>query len=780
MKEYGFFGEKAGSYVITKLPPAGNYEYIYTNENMLVRLDQFGISFVQINPPTGDNVFMRESREEFSPVKTYFCKGRKVYNNFDVFSADKIKITFSPEKAEYLLTFGKLDVKTEIFLTEKDKRFVMVLSFKNNGDKNIKLQILESAYPCLKSTTMAAWDKLEWYTETRFLIGQSAFLTTEYSVEGKKENRRYLTFVTDCKIDGYEISSEKLLTETKGFSNIARGDTNPSNDTLYGFSQCHAVFAKCNIKGGEEYTTTQVFAVTEKEEDIDREIELSKEYFNERKRQTEIENVNKKYSELFAVNRVHTKDKTFDNFVNAFLPLELSWVTSLDRGWATGMRGVRDASNDFQGYLTYDSKKCREVIANIFSKQRSDGWYPRQIPFVKGAGFDLREFVDSACFFTEFVYDYLAYTDDYTILDEIFPYYDSDKKESGLNHLINGIDYFIKEENIGEHRLVKVRGGDWLDCLGGIGKKGRGETVMVSCQLVVCLGYVTEIIEKVTGKTEKKYTEFAKNLKDAINKYAYNDRNFYNAFFTDNGDWLFSACDTDGKERLYIPANAYAVISGVAEGKEKEILSAIKKLRTSDGYRLFTFPLGISEIEGVGKMGTGDFRPNLLENASVYNHGSQCFLLRAAAKVGDIEYFNDVLNFALPIYHDEERICAAPYAITNCYQLVPYYYGRVAFSFLTGCVAMSERIIYSWLFGVGYTLGNVVITPCVPKRFENAEVSTKFMDTRIKIKYNGYGTKIKNATLNGKALDIDKNGRSVSISKEELKALKEVLIEIEL
>ena len=81
------------------------------------------------------------------------------------------------------------------------------------------------------------------------------------------------------------------------------------------------------------------------------------------------------------------------------------------------MRGVRDASNDFQGYLAYDADECKKIIENIFSKQRSDGWYPRQVPFGDSDKFDLRQFVDSACFFTEFVYEYLAFTNDYSILE---------------------------------------------------------------------------------------------------------------------------------------------------------------------------------------------------------------------------------------------------------------------------------------------------------------------------------------------------------------------------
>ena len=99
------------------------------------------------------------------------------------------------------------------------------------------------------------------------------------------------------------------------------------------------------------------------------------------------------------------------------------------------MRGVRDAANDFEGMLCYDEEMCKGVIENIFSKQRSDGWYPRQVPFGSGTKFDLREFVDSACFFTEYVYDYLAYAGDYSILEKKYPYYDDETAETGLMHL---------------------------------------------------------------------------------------------------------------------------------------------------------------------------------------------------------------------------------------------------------------------------------------------------------------------------------------------------------
>lgn len=767
-ENYGKFSKRPGGYRIEKLPEAGNYEYIYKNDETLVKVDQYGIITAQINPPVGEAVFKREEREVGSPVKAYFSDGESVFNNFDVLRADKLTIDFLPEKSIYRLTFGKTEVVTELFVTEKNKRFVMNVTVKNLGEQVKEYSILKCAFPYLNELLMAPWDKPEWYTRTEYLKDKNAFLTTKYSVAGKKEERRYLTIVSNDETNNRELSLERLTALTKNFSVIPDKIGGVTEDTLYAFKQCVSTLATVNLKGGESYSFTQVFAVTDDEKKIVENIKNSVKYFDSTVQKAEEEKLAEKHAELFSVRTVKTGDPDFDSFVNGFLPLEMYWVSSLDRGWPTGMRGVRDAANDFEGMLCYDKQMCKGVIENIFSKQRSDGWYPRQVPFGTGTKFDLREFVDSACFFTEYVYDYLAYTGDYSILENKYGYYDCETQESGLTHLKKGMDYLLSDDALGVHGLVKMRGGDWLDCLSGAGKKGRGESVMVSCQLVMCLKYLVEILNKVGQVNEvEKYEKAGYRLKNAINKAAFNGR-FYNAVYTDNDTWLFSEKDEDGEERVYVPTNAYAVISGVASGKENEIFNEIAKLKTSDGYKLFSKPLGGKFIDGIGKMGTGDFQPYFAENGSVYNHGSQCFLIRALAKAGRYEEISDVLGYALPLYadkHSPEKTCSAPYAITNCYHLVPSFYGRSGFSFLTGSVAMIERAVYSWVFGLNFALDNIVITPCVPKEYANAEITTPFNGHNLTIKYVGYGAQIEIAEISGKAFDVSAEGRSVLIDK---------------
>ncbi len=779
MKRYGKFLDKLGSYEMTSLPNAGSYEYILKNEEILLKLDQYGLMLAQINPPVGEAAFKREERELGSPVSLFFQVDDKVMNNFDVLAAKNFNITFSPERVSYRLDFGESEVFSDLFVTKQGMRFLMDVTLTNKSQMKQDYSFLACFFPYLNELLMAPWDKNEWYTKTEYHQAQNAFLTTKYSVAGKKEERRYLTILSSETFSSRELSYERLVTSTKGFRLIPKRIGEESEDLLYAFKQCAAGIGKLSLKPGESHRISFLFNVSSSEEEALASLEEGKRYFKKETQKQELEILKKKYESLFSVRKVKTGEKDFDRFVNGFLPLELSWVSSLDRGWPTGMRGVRDASNDFSGLLCYESSSCRKVIENIFSKQRSDGWYPRQVPFGNGNKFDLREFVDSACFFSEFVYDYLAYTGDFSLLEKEYPYYDKPLLEDGLTHLKKGIDHLLEKDSLGVHGLVKIKGGDWLDCLSGAGKEGKGESVMVSCQALMCIDYLCEILAKLGKKGEiAGYLKAKEDLKKAIDDSAWNG-SFYNGVFTDKGKWLFSEKDEDGEKRVYVPTNAYAIASGLASSKEESIFREIEKLRTSEGYKLFSVPLGKKEIEGIGKMGSGDFQPYFAENGSVYNHGSQCFLIRALAKAGKHEEVYDVLGFALPFdenRHDPSKTCASPFAITNCYHLVPSFYGRSGFCFLTGSVAMIERAVYSWVFGVNFTLDSLKIAPCLPKAFKDALVETPFAGHVLKIVYQGYGAHIANASMDEKELPISEDKRSVSIPKSVLDGDKTISI----
>lgn len=253
MEVYGKFKNELGGYMIDKLPDAGNYEYILKNDEILIKLDQYGIITAQINPPVGEAVFKREEREIGSPVKVLISDGEKVYDNFGVLSADKLTIDFLPSLSTYSLTFGETVVKTDILVPEKGKRFIVNVTITNNGKEDKKYRILKCAFPHLNELLMAPWDKPEWYTRTEYLKDKKAFLTTKFSVAGKKEERRYLTVTESDEPKYRELSLERLTTSTKNFTAVPSVIGKNTEDVLYAFKQCVSGLSEIAVRSGKEY-----------------------------------------------------------------------------------------------------------------------------------------------------------------------------------------------------------------------------------------------------------------------------------------------------------------------------------------------------------------------------------------------------------------------------------------------------------------------------------------------------------------------------------------------
>lgn len=751
--QYGFFTGKPGEYVLTEIPAVGSYWYYYGNEKITVRVDQNGIDLCQADAPAGIALLKRE-RYGRSPWLVYIQAGDRTVNNFDLFAAKSIRIEFRPEKAVYRLEFGEFSVETLLFVPPGECRAVMSTRIVNRTERSLKVAVMPCVIPYVNDLCMAPWDKPEWYTKTSAATkGRPAFRTDRYSVNGKREERRYAHCLFDKGAKETCVSFEKVNTATRGFTRadccFPKGE---KENELFAFEQIYAAVYRRNIAAGASACYTQVLAMSHEEETVSADCAVSEKYFRKAARGAACSLCKKKTAELFKVNRVRTKDKDFDLFANTFLPLELSWVSRMDRGWPTGMRGTRDASNDFSGFLSYDAEKCRQILLHLLSCQREDGWFPRQVPFGQSGKFDMRPFVDAGCFVLEFAYRYLTYSKDRALTDIRLPYLGGKKSGSVLEHLILAADYFLMPENIGEHGICKIRGGDWLDCICSAGMEGRGETVMVTCQLILAIDYLCKILRWCGKHTERiaGYLEWCARLKERVNACAFNEKGFYNGVFTDRGEWIFSSRDPDGACRPYVPTNSYAILCGAADGKEERVLENLRELRCEYGYKLFSPAMGERRIEGIGKMGTGDLLPGFSENGNPYNQGGQCFLIRALAKSGDYAMLDDVLRFALPYdqgRHPALRVCAAPYAVVNVYHGVPMFPGRAGFSFLTGSVAMLERAVYNWIFGIDLQFDGICIAPCVPASLADASVVYRMQKKELSLRFHGYGNAVVKANV---------------------------------
>lgn len=783
---YGYFSQKTkGAYVIQDTQKTINAEYIYQNRDILLKVDKYGLAYSQYLPPKDIVLFKRNDSDKFSKWQVWIeCKqDNMLVSNFSFprkIEPIKGHIEFSPEKAKYVYQYKNFSVITTVSVPFKGSSIIVNVTVENNSDKALDFKITPTLYPYFNTAQIALWDKGEWYLETSAgkRNGITEFVTRLNNPAGIKENRRLATFQVSgnpsidismerfCGNGSFDCPDSLKLSELPILNNTLKEDVFSKTDIMQCYPPVYANMYNVTLSSKEQKTFTQVLSIQDKNncgEYSESEAKENANYIIEENVMSE-QNKISNFFELFCSNiYVKTEDKDFDNYVNSFLPLQMYWVASLDRGWPTGMRGVRDASNDFMGMLYYDLEWSKETLLYLFSCQREDGWMPRQVSDESRHGkHDLRPYVDGGAFLLEFLYNFIAFTGDFEILKKEINWLSGENKDTLYVHAIRAIEYYISKENLGEHGLCKIYGGDWLDAVNQAGLEGRGESVMVSAQTVINLSYMAEITLKLGDKDlSDRYIAKASILQNNIKKYAYNKAGFFNSVFNDNGEWIFSDKDPDGNKRVYGPSNYYAILCGAADqNMQDKVWENIEELRCESGYKLFHPALGKQRIEKVGRIASGDMPDGQWENSTVYNHGSHGFMLRALAHSGKGDKLEEVMQYLLPYNqntHPIDKTRTAPYAIVNCYQNLPMNRHRGGMPFLTGSIAMAIRAVYEWMFGLKVNLDSLEIKSCFKTDYINRNVKLKLRDKNLNITYSGYNKdNTFKITINGKLVSDSK------------------------
>ncbi|HUV39199.1 MAG TPA: hypothetical protein VMY39_06270, partial [Planctomycetota bacterium] len=321
--------------------------------------------------------------------------------------------------------------------------------------------------------------------------------------------------------------------------------------------------------------------------------------------------------------------------------------------------------------------------------------------------------------------------------------------------------YYLARENIGEHGLVKIRGGDWNDSVNAAGLEGRGETVMVTCQVVLGLEEAADLLAHLDarkhGAAVRRFRAGAKRFRTGLLKHARNRKGYFNAVFNDAGRWVFSPNDPDGRARVNSPANAFAVIAGVVTGRARErVFDALDTLKGPHGWRLFYPGIGEPPIEKLGRIGSGDKKPGLAENATCYNHGCHGFLGRAAWTAGKGAMLAEIFRYMFGYdqrAHPVEVAKIAPYAVPNHWREAVGQDGTGGDTFLSGSITTALRNVYQGMIGFRPGLVDLVIDPCIPPRWRGLTAKVRFLDAAWELRIwnpDGRECGVREVTLDGK------------------------------
>ena len=522
-----FNQNRKASFVMNTMNLPVPWEYIYQNGKILLKVDQFGPVYAQASPPSDIMLFKRDSMQKHSSWLTWikspvfsngpFCNFfRPNFITTDPTTEPKnVNICYSPESAVYSFEHEGLLVETELLCGFDEANIIMKLNIKNNRNEAIPVTLLPCMLPYVNPAVLAPWDRPEWYLKSGYgSEKQFAFWTQLLNMNSEKEKRRMVSFLTDKEgLSSVELSYEHFVGQGT-FSNPealfkkslsflpsqggAFGEYKKEN-IIYGYPPVYAMQYDYVLEPGETKALTQVLSMIDKGEDYISEdiskVQSSLKYFNINEYEKEKMKICNRFDEFLNIRKVETPDKALNQYVNEWLPLQMYWVAALDRGWPSGMRGSRDSANDFTAMIPLDSNHSREIIEILMSCQRSDGWYPRQYSAQGRKGkHDLRGHVDAGAWVIELLYEYLCYTKDFDLLKKELPWLDKEKENSVFVHAAKTMDFYIKDKNIGEHGLCKIGEGDWLDSVNRAGILGRGESVMMTNQVIIALTYMIDIL----------------------------------------------------------------------------------------------------------------------------------------------------------------------------------------------------------------------------------------------------------------------------------------------
>jgi cellobiose phosphorylase len=761
----GSFTDKPAGFRVNRYHLEEPWPYIYATPKLLLKVDQRGPDYIQFTPPGGSFFLRRERYQTIPSLLTWIKVGEnRAFTNFygpvvgDIDALrepDEFWCDYLPEKAHYHVKQDGISCDTELFVPEGEAVVVMTCTVTNPGGETRDIEVFPTMRPHLASGSLPAWDVPALYQKVGYSneSGQTFFLEMR-SPGGIPQLRHYAFVLSDladpdsAEVDYARFVGSGTFENPEALRRDALGvDASKSHpfgewgtqNSVNGWQGVVALRKRLRLAAGEAFSFTVVLGSTdvcaEGKPPTLEEISRFSSYFDPRFRDEAVEAVSHRLREFMGKRHIQTPDQSFSRYVNEYLPLQLIGV--MDRGWA-GMRGVRDNAQDITAFAPLDPAVCRRALLALFEVQRSDGWFPRQYSAAGRHGMhDLRDYVDSGAWVWELLYDYLCWSKDFGLLDERVPWLDSDTESTILDHVTRLIGYYLAPENLGEHGLCLIREGDWNDSINRAGLEGRGESVMVSCQVVMMLQQLVSVpsfnVQRSTFNAE------ADRLTHAILTHALNSEGYLNGVFNDDGKWIFSPSDPDGKRRVNVPVNAFGLISGVLDGDNaRRALDVLRSLKETDGWPLFTPAIGDPPISKLGRIGQGDLAPGLGENGTPYNHGCHGFFGRAAAAMGDGDLLFEILRYMLSYdqsAHPIDRAKTAPYAIVNHWRTAPGLEGRGGDCFFSGSISTAIRNVYDGLFGIKPTLDGLALNPALPSDWEEASVEFTYLGARVHLTY---------------------------------------------
>jgi len=481
--------------------------------------------------------------------------------------------------------------------------------------------------------------------------------------------------------------------------------------------------------------------------------------------------VNAHWQTLLQTVQVRTPDRAMDIMLNGWL----LYQTLACRIWArsafyqaSGAYGFRDQLQDCMALAFALPEETRAHILRAAGRQFAEGdmqhwWLPHS-----GAGVRTR-ISDDRVWLAFAAATYVGTAGDTAIFDEVIPFLDgpvliegqhdaffqptpSGEKASLFEHCARGLDQAVTLT--GRHGLPLMGTGDWNDGMNRVGEGGEGESVWLGWLLIRTIDLFAPLAESRAPERAARWKAHAEKLKASVEQETWDGAWYRRATF-DDGTWLGSK-DND-ECRIDSIAQSWAVLSGAADpARVSAAMASLEThlIRKEDGLALlFTPPFDATPRDPGYIKG---YPPGLRENGGQYSHAAMWAIL-AFARLGEGDKAHDLFALLNPINHAGTpeaalRYKVEPYVVAaDVYSVAPHI-GRGGWTWYTGSAAWMYRAGIEGILGLRREGGVLVMTPCLPGSWPQAEVTVKLGDTCYNIEVRRASDRPPSATLDGSSL----------------------------
>ncbi len=715
------FVDEKKEYVISDMFPKRPWINYAWNDKYVSSFDQFGFGISRytdrsgafrniLNPGCNRLIFIKDEQ-----THEYYAANRNFDNkNFEVFETN-VGMGYSVVKSKY----NGISTSTKFFVPTEGLFECWEIELENTTDERKDISLYAYANVDMGVTVHYA------YAEGHL----SELFNGVYCSHDAYLSPTELTgvfFASNRKVDFYETTDRRF----KGvYGEISHPDA-LNKETLSNENTCFeneiapVLQFKVNLESKQKEKILFVLGACTSENAA---ADVCNAFLNKSVFEAEFLKLSKSIDDFQNRIVIDTPDKEINSRFNIWLKRQMEMGKQWGRMYG---KGFRDIMQDISAFLSLDPENARSRILYALKYQRENGNPVRQWdPYVPEV------YVDGAVWLFFTLNTYLKETNDFEILQEVVPYYESQLNETVLEHCFRGINFL--QTNLGEHGLCLWGDGDWNDSLNGCGVLGKGESVWLSEATVKAAKDFAEIL-KASNNTEHvdEILQKAELMKNNIIKYGWDEDHFIYGI-NDYGEKIGSYDSAEGQ--IFLNPQTWAVLSGIIDGDDaKKLMDVVdEKLGCNYGF-VQQFP---SYSKGSDKIGRSSyFKPGCYENGSVYNHGvafkivSDCVL-----KDGDRAF--DTLSRILPCNPDNtyEHSGVEPYAMSNMY-LGPECEsrrGEAPLSWITGTSGWVFRGIIENIIGVKADFEGLRIEPNLPQHFECVSVKRVFRNCVYNITING-------------------------------------------